>query len=226
MGQQRRPQEEQNSPFSAALKKQHAFVASSFFSFKYHHNPHRRPLDLDAQKRKNMAFYDTCRKGCFFVCASRASDVCCVVKSQCHTLKHDFLFLSDILSFVVSVTEAVCWLTVGPTTATNIRLNRKSQLEHVHHPHSGQLTRAYSTSSLELAQASGSVSRKHLLHATNSYDPGRFYHHAYSLMRHVRTQHSLATAICVFTLAQPCSLPSCLFIVSCVRACEDPPRLM
>ena len=73
-----------------------------------------------------MAFYDTCRKGCFFVCASRASDVCCVVKSQCHTLKHDFLFLSDIFPFVVSVTGALRRLTTGPTITTNISPNRKS----------------------------------------------------------------------------------------------------
>jgi small subunit ribosomal protein S11e len=90
MGQQRRRQEDQNSPLSAALKKQNAFVASSFFPSITITTPNdARP---DAQKRKNMAFYDTRRKGCFFVCANQGSDMSCVVKSQCHTLKHDFLF--------------------------------------------------------------------------------------------------------------------------------------
>jgi hypothetical protein len=56
--------------------------------------PSTTPNDArpDAQKRKNMAFYDTRRKGCFSVRANQGSDMSCVVKSQCHTLKHDFLF--------------------------------------------------------------------------------------------------------------------------------------
>jgi hypothetical protein len=65
MGHQRRRQEEQNSPFSAALKKQRAFCRIFFFL----QNTITTPNDArsDTQKRKNMAFYDTCtRKGCFF----------------------------------------------------------------------------------------------------------------------------------------------------------------
>lgn len=77
-----------------------------FFLPKYHHNPQLERLARHCQKKeKIMAFYDTCRKGCFFVLGQkRYGHALCRKKSMPHTLKHDpvfFLFFFFFFSLPV-----------------------------------------------------------------------------------------------------------------------------
>jgi hypothetical protein len=83
MGQQRRRQEEQNSPLSAALKKQNAFVASSFFPSITIYNPQRRPPRRS--KKEKYGFLRYSQEGLFF-CSRQPGigHVLCRKKSMPH----------------------------------------------------------------------------------------------------------------------------------------------
>lgn len=91
---------------------------------------------LDNSKKGKIWLFTILAQGWVvsFVCASLGSDVCCVVKSQCHTLKHDFLFLSASFPFAVSCVDATRQLTIGPIITTSSLNQQRLVLHTFSHP--------------------------------------------------------------------------------------------